>query len=73
MKKIEIRLEPLSCPSCIKRIEGKLNKTKGVQDARVLFNSSKVKATFDGDMQTAESITEIIEKLGYPVLSKKVA
>lgn len=73
MKKIEIRLEPLSCPSCIKRIEGKLNKTKGVTDARVLFNSSKVKAMFDEKIQSPESLTKIIEKLGYSVLSNKVA
>lgn len=73
MRNIELRLEPLSCPSCIKRIEGTLNKTKGVKDARVLFNSSKVKGKFDEDTLTPEAIVETVEKLGYPVLSQKVA
>jgi len=73
MKTIELRLEPLSCPSCIKRIEGKLHKTKGVQSARVLFNSSKVKAQYNETLVTPEAITAIIEKLGYPVISKKAS
>ncbi len=73
MKNIELQLEPLSCPSCIKRIEGTLNKTKGVKNARVLFNSSKVKAKFDEDAVTMEAITETVEKLGYPVVSQKAS
>lgn len=73
MKKIELQLEPLSCPSCIKRIEKTMNKEKGVQDAKVLFNSSKVKAMFDESVVEADHLTEIIEKLGYPVKKTKVA
>lgn len=73
MKKIELQLEPLSCPSCIKRIEKAMNKEKGVQDAKVLFNSSKVKAMFDESVVEADHLTEIIEKLGYPVKKTKVA
>ncbi|HLR02978.1 MAG TPA: heavy-metal-associated domain-containing protein [Virgibacillus sp.] len=73
MKTIELRLEPLSCPSCIKRIEGALKKTKGTQDVRVLFNSSKVKATYDDSVTDAETIADIVEKLGYPIVSKKAS
>jgi len=73
MKKIELQLEPLGCPSCVKRIEKAMNKEKGVQDAKVLFNSSKVKAMFDESVVEADHLTEIIEKLGYPVKKTKVA
>ncbi len=73
MRNIELRLKPLSCPSCIKRIEGKLNKTAGVEEARVLFNSGKVKAKFDETVITADNIAVIIEKLGYPVTSRKIS
>jgi len=72
MKKVELQLEPLSCPSCIKRIEKTMNKEKGVQDAKVLFNSSKVKATFDESVVEVDHLTDIIEKLGYPVKKTKV-
>ena len=72
MKKIELQLEPLSCPSCIKRIEKAMSKEKGVEDAKVLFNSSKVKANFDEDIVTANHLAEMVEKLGYPVKKTKV-
>ena len=73
MKTAKFQLEPLTCPSCIKKIEGKLGKMNGVEEAKVMFNSSKVKATFDADQVTAEELQETIEKLGYPVLSSKTA
>lgn len=69
MTTIKIQLEPLTCPSCIKKIEGKLGKTAGVEDANVLFNSSKVKATFDEEQVTSDELKAIIEKLGYPVVA----
>lgn len=47
MIKAEFKLEPLPCPTRIKKIEGALGKMKGIENARVLFNSSKVKLEFD--------------------------
>lgn len=73
MKKIELQLETLSCPSCIKRIEKAMAREKGVEDAKVLFNSSKVKANFDEESVTADQLAEMIEKLGYPVKKRKVS
>jgi len=73
MKKIELQLETLSCPSCIKRIEKALAKENGVEDAKVLFSSSKVKANFDEGIVTADHLSEMIEKLGYPVKKRKVS
>lgn len=70
MSKVQFQLEPLTCPSCIKKIEGTLGKMDGVQDAKVLFSSSKVKISFNDDQVKSEELQETIEKLGYPVLSK---
>ncbi|MBP1950206.1 heavy-metal-associated domain-containing protein [Virgibacillus litoralis] len=69
MKTIKFQLELLTCPSCIKKIEGKVGKMDGVEEAKVMFNSSKVKATFDQDKVTSEDLKTTIEKLGYPVVS----
>ena len=49
MSKAVYQLEPLTCPSCIKKIETTLNKTVGIETAKVMFNSSKVKTEFDED------------------------
>ena len=69
MKTIRIQLETLTCPSCINKIEGVLNKQTGVDEAKVMFNSSKVKITYNEEETNPNKLSEIIEKLGYPVLS----
>ncbi|MFD1850856.1 heavy-metal-associated domain-containing protein [Oceanobacillus bengalensis] len=69
MKTAKFQLEPLTCPSCIKKIETKLGKMDGVDEAKVLFNSSKVKATYNEEAVSADQLQELIEKLGYPVLN----
>ena len=73
MKKALIQLEVLTCPSCIKKIETVLNKKEGVDSANVLFNSSKVKVKFDEAQIEIEELKNIIQKLGYSVLSSKVS
>ena len=65
----KIQLEPLTCPSCIKKIETKLGKMDGVENVKVMFNSSKVKATFNEEQVSEDELKETIEKLGYPVVA----
>jgi len=69
MTTTKFQLEPLTCPSCIKKIESKVRRMKGVEDVKVLFNSSKVKATYSEDQITADELKDTIEKLGYPVVA----
>lgn len=73
MKKAVFQLEPLTCPSCIKKIETTLEKTNGVVTVKVLFNSSKVRTEYDENQIQAIEIEETISKLGYEVLSSKNA
>ena len=68
METIKLQLEPLTCPSCIKKIESSVGKMEGVEEAKVLFNSSKVKATIDTSRVSKEQIAQTIEKLGYEVV-----
>ncbi len=71
MKQITLQLETLTCPSCIASIEGLLNRTKGVYDSKVLFNSSKAKMSIDEEIITSEAVKNKIENLGYKVLKIK--
>ncbi|PIC70033.1 heavy metal-binding protein [Sporosarcina sp. P16b] len=73
MKKVVFLMEPFSCPSCVKKIEGALSRAKGVQRVKVLFHSSKVRVEFDESIVEANELQELISKLGYPVLNKKVS
>lgn len=71
MKRAEFHLEPLTCPTCVRKIEGALGKVKGVKEPRVLFNSSKVKLIFDEATANLDDIEQTIKRLGYDVLSRK--
>jgi copper chaperone len=73
MTKAIFQLEPLTCPSCIKKIESTLSKTEGIESAKVLFNAGKVKTEFNVDKIQESKIEELIQNLGYPVLSVKVS
>ncbi len=73
MRKGVFTLEPLSCPSCIKKIERALGKMEGIQEVKVLFNSSKVRTQFNEDQVTSDEIQQTISKLGNPVVSQKVS
>lgn len=73
MTKAVFQLETLTCPSCVKKIEGAFEKTAGVESSKVLFNLSKVKTEFDGDVLEASELADKLEKLGFPVVSTKVS
>lgn len=73
MAKALFQLETLTCPSCIKKIETTLTKTAGIDSAKVIFNSSKVKTEFNEVLVNASQIEEKIKKLGYEVLTSKIS
>lgn len=69
-----IRLETLACPSCMQKIESAVKGLNGVDkdSVKVLFNSSKVKTTFDADAIAIKDIEKAIEDLGYPVIKSRI-
>lgn len=73
MQTIKFQTEPFTCPSCVKKIENVVGKKHGVESTQVMFNSNKVKVSFDESVITSEEIAQSITDLGYPVLSHKVA
>ena len=73
MKKAVFSLEPLSCPTCIKKIESALEKIEGVKEVKVMFHSDKIRTQFDADVVNADQMKDTIEKLGYPVISQNVS
>ncbi|MFA5467618.1 MAG: heavy-metal-associated domain-containing protein [Sphaerochaetaceae bacterium] len=71
MKKISLQLETLSCPTCAAKIEVALKKSQGVIDPEVLFNSSRVKLSYDENLIDIEGVKKVIAKLGYGTLDVK--
>lgn len=74
MSNATIKLETLSCPSCLQKIESAVKGLNGIDkdSVKVLFNSSKVKTAFDSETIAIEEIEKAIEDLGYPIISTKV-
>ncbi|NLC89174.1 MAG: heavy-metal-associated domain-containing protein [Clostridiaceae bacterium] len=66
-----LQLEGMTCPTCVLKIEKLLQKTKGVEKSEVLYNSGRVKLTFDENIVSADAISAAIEQLGYVVVSVK--
>ncbi len=71
MKKVTLQLETLSCPACAAKIEAVLRKSKGVKESEVLFNSARVKLSYDGEVINLDELKGKISKLGYNTLSVK--
>lgn len=74
MSKAVITLDPLACPSCLKKIESAVRELNGIDHNNVkgVFNASKIRVAFDENMLTVEDIEKAIENLGYPVIKSKV-
>lgn len=65
------QLETLTCPSCTIKIETSVKKIAGVEKVEVLFNSSRVKVSFNESLEDSSIIKNTIEKVGFDVLSEK--
>lgn len=74
MKKAIIQLETLTCPSCGQKIESAVKALNGVEkdSVQVLFNSSKVKLVFDGEVLSVEKIEKAISSLGYGIIKSQM-
>ena len=71
MTKKTYQLETLTCPSCMAKIDGMLKRTEGIVESEVLFNSSRVKVSYDEAKLDSEAIKQRIGSLGYAVLSER--
>ncbi|MGX7099347.1 MULTISPECIES: heavy-metal-associated domain-containing protein [Globicatella] len=74
MKQAIFKLETLTCPTCVSKIQAAINSFKGVDQSsiKVLFNSSKLKFNFEETIVEVEIIKEKIEAMGYQVLDIKL-
>lgn len=71
------QLQTLTCPSCAMKIKAALTKVAGVEHVEVLFNASKVEVTWKKEAETVvtmaeKSVEEILDRIGFPVVSKRV-
>lgn len=74
MQNANIQLETLTCPSCLQKIENGVGKLNGIDkdSLKVMFNASRVKVDFDGEVLSIDEIEKSIQDLGYEVKKSRV-
>lgn len=65
MSQTTLKLEKLTCPSCMQKIIETVNDLDGVLKTRVLFESSKARVHFNQDIVSEENIINKIVEIGY--------
>jgi len=64
-KKLELKIDGISCQACVAKIERKLSKTNGVGKALVNISNNMADIEYNEKEIKASEIMKIIEKLGY--------
>lgn len=74
MKKADLELETLTCPSCLQKIENAMKGLAGIdqESVKVRFNASKVRLNFNEEAISIEDIEKAIQTLGYEVKKTRV-
>lgn len=60
-----LRSQELSCPSCVDKIEKALKGLKGVDEARVHFNTGRIEVEHDPERVSAQELVKAVEAVGY--------
>ncbi|MCI1287532.1 MAG: heavy-metal-associated domain-containing protein [[Lactobacillus] timonensis] len=67
MEKVMMKLDGLTCPSCLTKIQKGVEAVDGTANVKVLFNAGKVKFTMDPTQTSDTVVKDSIEKMGYEV------
>jgi|GEM_PF-1803 len=62
---VTLELEGMTCASCVMRIEKKLKKVAGVEQANVNLATEKGTVTFDPTQTSVEGLVKAVEAVGY--------
>ncbi len=65
LKTTTLRAEGFSCPSCVSKIESKLNGMDGVESSEVKFASGRIIAQHDPQQVSVKDLVEAVAEVGY--------
>lgn len=60
-----LRSTEFTCPSCVDKIEKRLNKLDGVQTAKVHFSTGRIEVAHNTDVASVDDLISQIAKAGY--------
>ncbi|ANE03748.1 heavy-metal-associated domain-containing protein [Corynebacterium crudilactis] len=65
LKKTTLRSDEFTCPSCVAKIENKLNGMDGVENATVKFSSGRILVDHDPTKATVKDLVDAVAEVGY--------
>lgn len=71
MEKVMMKLDGMTCPSCLTKIEKAVESIDGTDEIKVLFNAGKLKFIMDPAKTNSDEVKAAIEKMGYEVKGVK--
>lgn len=64
-KNTTLRSDEFTCPSCVAKIENKLNSLDGVESAEVKFSSGRILVSHDPQKATVRDLVKAVADVGY--------
>ena len=68
MTKVVLKIQGMHCTSCAFNIDGELEDTEGVKEAKTNYAKQVTEVTFDPGKVNVEKMQQIISGLGYSAL-----
>ncbi len=66
LSQLSLIVDTIHCPSCIRLIEGNLNKLPGIETARVNLSTKRLFVLWDETLTSATSIVKTLDDLDFP-------
>jgi copper ion binding protein len=60
-----LKVEGMSCPSCVRHIDGALREVKGVREVNVQLERGQVLVRHDTDEANVNALVEALKNAGY--------
>lgn len=67
--KIILKIKGMHCVSCAINIDGELEDTEGIQEAKTNYAKQQTEVTFDPEKISEKKIVEIIKEVGYTAVA----
>lgn len=65
LKNTTLRSDEFTCPSCVSKIETKLNGLEGVDNAEVKFSSGRILVSHDPEQASVKDLVNAVKEVGY--------